>query len=297
MKLFKALLFCFYSCYLFSQQIPDSLYLPNITKENRDVTVYVDAAHNNFHTINNRFYPFANVLRKSGYKVESFTEKFSKKSLANIKLLVISNALHENARGPFVIPTPSAFSKEEINTIKDWVKKGGALFLIADHMPFAGTSEELGKTFGFRFYDSFLLDEDMRGIFDFNKRNKTLADHDLTKGTVRFKKVNSVRTFTGQAFQIPDKAISILKTTEKQTVFLPDTMWRFNKSTKRFPAKELSQGAIMNLGKGRIAVFGEAAMFTAQLAGINRFKVGMNSPEASGNHILLLNLIEWLAKE
>lgn len=297
MKLGKFLLCFLCSFYINSQQIPDSLYVPNITKEKKNTIVYVDAAHNNFHTISNRFYPFANVLRKSGYKVESFTEKFSKKSLANIKLLVISNALHENARGPFVIPTPSAFSKEEINTIKDWVKKGGALFLIADHMPFAGASEELGKTFGFHFYDSFLLDEDMRGIFDFNKENKMLADHDLTNGTGKFKKVKSIRTFTGQAFKIPNKAISILKTTEKHTVFLPDTMWRFNKNTKHFSAKELSQGAVMNVGKGRIAIFGEAAMFTAQLAGRNRFKVGMNSLEASENYKLLLNLISWLAKE
>ncbi len=293
----KFLLFFFCGFYVFSQQVPDSLYMPIITKEKKDVIVYVDSAHNNFHTINNRFYPFANVLRKSGYEVQSFTKKFSQKTLKKIKLLVISNALHENARSPFVTPTPSAFSNEEIKAIKAWVKNGGALFLIADHMPFAGASEKLGKIFGFHFYDSFLLDENMRGIFDFNKENNMLADHDLTNGIGRFKKVNSIRTFTGQAFQIPNKAISILKTTEKQIVLLPDTMWRFNKKTERFPAKELSQGAIMNVGKGKIAVFGEAAMFTAQLAGRDQFKVGMNAIEASENYKLLLNLIKWLSEE
>ncbi|WP_299837811.1 hypothetical protein [uncultured Tenacibaculum sp.] len=294
----EKLLICFLCSFCgYSQQVSDSLYIPSITKKKRNVVVYVDAAHNNFHTINNRFYPFANLLRNSGYEVYSFTDKFSQKSLENIKLLVISNALNENARSPFVIPTPSAFDDKEIKAIKVWVKRGGSLFLIADHMPFAGASSKLGKAFDFHFYDSFLLDENMRGIFDFNKENKMLADHNLTNGTGKFQKINSIRTFTGQAFQIPDKAISILKTTEKQIVFLPDTMWRFNKNTKRLSGKELSQGAIMNVGKGRVAVFGEAAMFTAQLAGINRFKVGMNSPEASENHILLLNLIEWLAKE
>ena len=50
----------------------------------------------------------------------------------------------------------------------------------------------------------------------------------------------------------------------------------------------------MDYGAGRIACFGEAAMFSAQLAGPNHFKAGMNSPEAAQNFQLLLNLIHWL---
>ena len=46
--------------------------------------------------------------------------------------------------------------------------------------------------------------------------------------------------------------------------------------------------------KGRVAIFGEAAMFTAQLAGRNQFKVGMNSDEAPENYKLLLNVVHWL---
>jgi hypothetical protein len=71
-------------------------------------------------------------------------------------------------------------------------------------------------------------------------------------------------------------------------------MWVFNEKVKRFPAKGLSQGAIMTFGRGKIAVFGEAAMFSAQLAGANRIKVGMNYEEAKENHQLLLNTIHWL---
>lgn len=297
MKSVKVLMFFLCSIYTFSQQITDTTYTPNISKEKRNVVVYVDEAHNNFHTIHNRFLPFAKVLRTSGYTVKPFQNKFTRESLKETKVLVISNALAENARSPFVIPTPSAFTNEEITVIKNWVDNGGALFLIADHMPFAGASEKLGEAFGFHFYDSFLFNENGRGIIDFKKENKTLADHELTNGTNKFEKVNRIRTFTGQAFKIPDKAISILKATEKLTVFLPDTMWRFHKNTKRFPAKELSQGALMNVGKGRVAIFGEAAMFTAQLAGRNQFKVGMNAKEATENYKLLLNIIAWLSRE
>jgi len=289
------IIFLVCNCLVFSQQVPDTLYTPKLEKGKYTGVIYVDEAHNNFHTINNRFLPFAKVLRKAGYTVKSFTHKFTDQVLDTVTTLVISNALSENARGPFVVPTKSAFTNKEVTTIQEWVHNGGALFLIADHMPFAGASVQLGQAFGFTFYDSFLLDENRRGIIDFTKENEMLGNHQLINGNEHFKKIKKIRAFTGQAFKIPSKAQTILKTTEKLIVHLPDTMWRFNEKTKRFPAKELSQGAVMKYGKGRIAIFGEAAMFTAQLAGPNQFKVGMNSEEASENYKLLLNIMNWLS--
>lgn len=51
----------------------------------------------------------------------------------------------------------------------------------------------------------------------------------------------------------------------------------------------------MRFGKGRVAVFGEAAMFSAQLAGPNKDPMGMNDPIASRNPQFLLNLMHWLS--
>ena len=56
-----------------------------------------------------------------------------------------------------------------------------------------------------------------------------------------------------------------------------------------------SQGAYMHYGKGRLVVFGEAAMFTGQYGGgLSWMKVGMNSPRAKNNYKLLLNIVHWL---
>ena len=52
----------------------------------------------------------------------------------------------------------------------------------------------------------------------------------------------------------------------------------------------------MKVGKGRVAVFGEAGMFTAQLAGPKQRPMGMNAPEAKQNHQLLLNVMHWLTR-
>ncbi|CAL2083318.1 DUF4350 domain-containing protein [Tenacibaculum sp. 190524A02b] len=278
----------------YSQQIPDTTFIPTIEKRSYATKIYVDEAHGNFHTINNRFLPFATILRKAGYTVKRFQNTFSESSLKELKVLVISNALPQTSRPPFVAPTQSAFTKKEIESIHNWVANGGSLFLIADHMPFAGASEQLAATFGFKFYDSFLFTKDRRGIIDFSKENKMLSTAKLTSDNAPHKHINLVRTFTGQAFKAPSKATSILKTNEDLIVHLPDTMWRFSEKTKRFSAKNLSQGAIMNYKKGKIAFFGEAAMFTAQLAGSNRIKVGMNAKEAVDNYKLLLNIMHWL---
>ncbi len=288
-KLIYILLILGCTAKIYSQQIPDTIYKPKINQKFSGL-VYVDHAHNNFHRIDNRFKPFANVLRLAGYSVKGFDEKFTEKSLNSVKVLVISNALSSNARSPFITPTKSAFTAKEIEVVRNWVAKGGALFLIADHMPFAGASKDLGNAFGFKFYDSFLFDENRRGIFDFTISEKTLGEHEVVSKS----KISKIRTFTGQAFEIPDKAASILKTTEKLILYLPDTMWRFSEKTKRLPAKNMSQGAVLKYKKGKVAIFGEAAMFTAQLAGRNRFKIGMNSEEAKENYKLLLNIIAWL---
>ena len=46
--------------------------------------------------------------------------------------------------------------------------------------------------------------------------------------------------------------------------------------------------------KGRVAVFGEAAMFTAQLNVWASTKMGMNGPIADQNPQFLLNVMHWL---
>jgi len=51
----------------------------------------------------------------------------------------------------------------------------------------------------------------------------------------------------------------------------------------------------MTVGRGRVAVFGEAAMFTAQLAGPRANRIGFNAPDAPLNKQFLVNLARWLA--
>ena len=57
------------------------------------------------------------------------------------------------------------------------------------------------------------------------------------------------------------------------------------------------QGAVIHYGKGRVAVFGEAAMFSAQeyITKDERVLMGMNRPDATHNPQFLLNVMHWLS--
>lgn len=55
------------------------------------------------------------------------------------------------------------------------------------------------------------------------------------------------------------------------------------------------QSAAFEVGRGRVAAFGEAGMFTAQVRGEDQQPVGMNHPNASDNAQFVLNVLHWLA--
>ncbi len=276
---------------LAAQQVPDTAYRFAISQPKyetgRGSVIAVDAAHNNFHTLDDRYGPFGRLLGNDGYRLVSNADPFTAKPLGNIKILVISNPLDSSNTGAWQLPTPSAFSAAEILAVNAWVKGGGRLLLIADHMPFAGAAQALAHSFGFEYANCFAFDNRRRNLERFYRGNGSLADNEVTRG------VDTVITFTGSAFKIPGGATPILAL-KNYTLLMPETAWQFEENTPSTPGEGFYQGAYMNYGKGKIAVMGEAAMFSAQLAGPNRNPVGFNRPEARQNNRLLLNLIHWL---
>lgn len=283
---------------LFPQQIADTGYNPPITnpayQPEEGPIVFIDEGHHNFHTKEGRYKAFSNLLERDGYQVEAYTGVFQTSALATGRILVISNALHASDLEDWVLPNPSAFTLKEIEILKNWVMEGGRLFLIADHMPMAGAAEELAKVFGFEFTNGFVLGKKNQGPAIFKLKEKTLTKSVITKGRATSESVKKIATFTGQAFQIPEEATPILTFGKGYVNMLPDTAWVFNEETTRMDPEGWVQGAYREFGKGRIVVFGEAAMFSAQLAGPQKRKIGMNNKVAPENHQLLLNIIHWL---
>jgi hypothetical protein len=280
------------------QQVSDTSYNPAIRNpayaSGKGPVVYIDEGHNNFHTKEGRYLPFARLLERDGYGVEGFEGTFEAERLKGCRILVISNALNELNTERWYLPTPSAFTSQEIKIVSEWVRSGGSLFLIADHMPMGGAAADLASAFGFVFSNGFAVDTARQGPIAFTRTTEALYDNIITNGRDPSERVDTIVTFTGQAFTIPDDASYILRFDNRYEMLLPDTAWVFDKSTTMINIGGWSQAAYKNYGKGRVVVAGEAAMFTAQLAGPQMYRAGMNSPEAKENYQLLLNIIHWL---
>ncbi len=250
--------------------------------------IAIDGGHNNFHKLDGRFKPFGDLMAADGYQVRAI-QNMTLSNLEKIDILVISNPLNEVNLGNWKNPCPSAFTEEEIKTLKRWVKNGGNLLLIADHMPFGGAAQELGKAFGFEFANGFAMAE--RGNWPpdtFLKSDGTIKEHEITQN------IPQLAGFTGSAIKAPKKAIVLTRFSEKHQVLLPEIAWQFQDDTPKESGSDYIHGAILEFGKGKLAVFSEAAMFTAQIANNGRTKVGFNAEAAPNNQAFILNLMHWL---
>jgi hypothetical protein len=286
-----------------AQQVADTAYAPPLgTPEyqaGRGPKVAIDAAHRNFHTAEGRYLTFANLLRRDGYVVESNRQSFTQDMLDAIDILVISNAMHQQSDTGFApLPNFSAFTSDEIAAVEAWVRRGGSLLLIADHMPIAGHAEALAAAFGLRFQNGFAFDTSSgAGSTTFRRSDGTLPASVIADGRGPNERVDSVTTFTGQAFRTDPNidAEPLLVFPEGFVLLLPQVAWQFSESTPRISAAYLLQGALVRHGNGRVAAFGEAAMFSAQLGGPQRVPMGMNDPAAAQNYIFALNVMHWLS--
>jgi hypothetical protein len=249
--------------------------------------VVIDGAHHNFHTVDGRYAPFAQLLRNDGFRVSGSEAPFSDQSLANIDVLVIANALAAEDVEEWVLPNPSAFTAEEIAAVRRFVERGGSLLLIADHMPMAGAATELGAAFGIAFDNGFAMDGDDEPDL-FTRENGGLADDPLTAG------IPQLRSFTGSAFTAPANARTLMRLDARYEVLMPEVAWQFSDTTPKVSGAGRLQGAVMEGGRGRVAVFGEAAMFTAQVAGPQRTPMGLRAPGAEHNKQFVLNVVRWL---
>lgn len=281
-----------------AQQVADTLFKPAIANPQYSLgkgpVIFLDEGHHNFHTTTGRFKPFVDFLQRDGYVLSGFRNSFTPKNLKAARILVIANALHGTNESEWTLPTPSAFTNFEITTLETWVKLGGSLFLIADHMPFPGASEKLAAAFGFKFYNGFAMNKNqLPGTTDIFTSENGLSENLITRGRNHNENVTTVQSFTGQAFEIPSSASPLIILDDRFDLLLPQTAWNFTENSTSMPAKNLIQGAYMSHGKGRLVVFGEAAMFSAQIQR-DSIRMGMNAKTAYQNPQFLLNLIHWL---
>ena len=304
-----------------AQQVADLKYKPPLPRPayeaGKGPRVTIDEAHHNFHTAEGRYKPVAELLRRDGYRVDALRKPFSAESLKGVDVLVIANALHERNAEDWSSPGLSAFTKEEIAALHRWVEKGGSLFLIVDHPPFPAAASNLAKAFAVEFINGHATAGHWKqGRTDTFERDTGLKDSIITRGRSDEEKVIKVATYAGSAFKPPKAAIPVMRFGPKSEARERKADDKGKIEIRTVPIEGWCQGAVLKVDKGRVAVFGEAAMFSAQqvpgviwrfdlpliegmtfrmvLFGQERF--GMNAPEGKQNHQLLLNVMHWLSR-
>ena len=292
------------------QQVVDTAFVARVRSapayaSARGPVVMIDEAHHNFHTAAGRYQPFARLVTSDGFVIRSNTARFDSTSLAAARVLVIANAVAEKnqAQAAWRLPVYPAFERDEITAVVAWVKRGGSLLLIADHMPFAGAADSLASALGVYFANGFAIPpfgpDPRTGDYPivFRRSDGSLARHAVTGGRSSPERIDSIVSFTGSAFRLgnsPASRIELMRLPSETRVKLPMVAWQFSDSTAEIRGDDLLQGALLRVGRGRVGVFGEAAMFSAQYKGPGRTPMGMNAPEAGQNPQFILNLLHWL---
>lgn len=264
------------------------------TYVDRHPRVLIDEAHHNFHTARGRYAPFAKLLRNDGYFVTPFRGKFTREALEDARVLVIANAM-----GSWMLVMPAAadppFTNLEADVLRNWVKGGGALLLVADHEPVGEANRILAERFGVmmgigRTYDD--PNSDMTSGTPswllFTRENGLLTDHPITRGRDSSERVDRVESFAGQSLigQAGSAPLLVLGRTAKDRM----------PSGEHVSVAGRSQALALRFGAGRVVVVGEAAMLTAQVTGNGSRKMGMNWP-GNDNRQFVLNLMHWLSGE
>jgi hypothetical protein len=173
------------------------------------------------------------------------------------------------------------------------------LLLIADHAPMGAANEKLGLRFGVEMSKGYTGDpvnhdkesgSDTLLVYDLD--NKLLGDHPITRGRSASEKISRIIAFTGQSLKGPEGSVAFMKLSDTAVDLTPAPQGAAGKQTS---AAGRAQGIAFKLGKGRVVVLGEAGMLSAQIAGPQKIKFGMNRPGID-NRQLALNIMHWLSR-
>lgn len=269
---------------------------PSNATETQAPRILIDAAHHNFHTAERRYAPLARLLGNTGFRVRSAKTALTPELLSTTDALVIANALHLSNVDRWALPVEPALSEQETALLVTWVKNGGALLLIADHFPFPGAVADLAARFGFRFLNGFAIRSEATAEDIFDLDAGSLKSHPGITGADLKPPVQRIAAFTGSAFEAPTEAQPLMVLGADYELWLTSRAWEFQPDTPRRPASGLMQGATRSFGKGRVAVFAEAAMFTSQIAPDGQTSIGFDAPAARDNRAFVINIFRWLTE-
>lgn len=278
-------------------------------------TILIDAAHNDLIGIAESHSAW---LEEEGFEVRTLEGPVDQESLAGVDVFVTaiplasSNAVtrpwtDEKFNKAWQPPYPSAFSDDEVASLRQWVASGGAMALVFDHMPVSSAVVDLAAAFDIEVADGHAYDErllgwdggqlsrDEAGSAVFRRSDSTLASHPITGGRIHAERIDSVALGGGAALRLPPEGEPLLTLNPYFVSLQPEAAFQFNEDTPRQPIAGWHQGGVLRVGEGRLAVFSDAGILATHE------EVSSQSPPWRGwqlqNPQLFLNTLRWLARE
>jgi hypothetical protein len=290
-----------------AQQVPSATSIHATSERGTGPLVAIDQAHQN--TQRSSFRGLEDLLLADGYRVRPITEAFTAPSLSGVDVLVISNP------GGWEGPSAS-LTHDEVLVVLEWVRTGGSLLLVLDHMPGPQSAARLTEALGVHtWHDGYVMVElpdrppvgniifwrfgtlppgepvvgptGPAGGEGYQGVDAVLVAHAITDGRGPDERVHRVATFVGSAFQPPPGSEPLLTLPTMAMSFTPqETLGArpvFTGDTPRTPVGGWLQGAVLTIGQGRVALFGDGGLFSGG--------------PAADNRLFVLNLLRWLAKQ
>lgn len=311
-----------------AQQVPDTTFRfandPPAYAQGQGPRVCIDAAHQNFHTMDGRYRPFATLLELDGYRVRSNDMPFAAEAMRDCDVMVIANPRSIKPTESGAYPHDSALSENELSALAGWIWGGGRLLLIADHAPVPGAESALATVLGFTLFDGYVASSDSArspavfGAADENVYRRIaegdtigpgalrrlagapgiLGDHPILRGRNPRESISVVVTFTGTAMHGAKDvepllvwgadAVGVAPIRRNVTAAANANDWPL------FSFAGWLHAGVRRFGNGRVVVLGEATMCSAQWGGPARFSMGMNAAYAAQNPQFCLNAVRWL---
>ncbi len=288
-----------------AQQLPDMEFQYIIKtpayEKGMGPTLLIDKAHSPY--LKRGFYdPFQKLVRSDGFQAKYLETKITENALDEAQILVVINAYRKTfAKFPLLQP-PSAYEPDEIAIIKNWVTRGGRLLMIADHAPFAGGTNALAEAFGFTYFNGYVFEGASlpfgRGEIKFRKATGLNLENPVIRGNFIDEDINRFQTFTGTAFIPAIEAEQLLTLPNGYVAVMTHSIRHEIETAPRINVSGLSQGSTLVFGSGKLAVFAEAASFTALTISRQNQRTkytGMNHPKGAKNPLLILATMRWLA--
>jgi hypothetical protein len=304
MKYLISLSFLVFSLHINAQMLNDSPFNASVAhpkfKNGKGPKVLIDAAHHNFIVEMGLIKPLMDVVTNDGYQPKIDSALFTKDYLSKYKVVVISPAMPFLFGSKPEVTTETTFTDDELNALHDWVTEGGSLLMLSEHAPIDKSMTPLFNKFGIQLssgaiYDSLNYDTSVTlssnvTILKFTTGNGLLnQDHPITTGENKNEKINNIETYTGSSLQGEGYA----------NIFKLAPSAKMKKWNRGLPANlGNSQGLAGNVGKGKVAAFGDCNGFTAMYVKANagqKFSAGMQVAAYDWKQFAL-NTFHWLSK-